>query len=256
MESFNSFIGKISPKYIRKILRIIQYRINRMYHERVVFMFLTKDSIFRSIWKHNYWGADESFSGPGSTLEQASNLISNFPQFLDKFEIKSVIDAPCGDFNWMSIAIKSAPKIKYIGGDIVPEIIQFLNAKYQIPNVEFRIFDITKDTFPISDVWLARAVFFHLSNRDIYSALENFVKSEIPYILTTNCVTDMDHQNIDIKTGGWRSLNLKLPPFNFPADTLWEIDDSKDPQPKMKLSLWTRSQVEKLLPALNASLRL
>jgi hypothetical protein len=250
----SNFIDKLSPKYIGKIIKIVQYRINRIYHERVVFMFLPKQLRFRSIWRHNYWGAEESSSGPGSTLEQASNLISNFPYFLDKFGIKSLIDAPCGDFNWMNIAIKNAPKIHYIGGDVVPEIIQFLNVKYQIPNVEFRIFDITKDKFPISDVWLARAIFFHLSNRDIYRALENFVKSEIPYILTTNCVTELDHKNTDIKTGGWRSLNLKLPPFNFPAGTLWEIDDSKYPQPKMKLSLWTRSQVESILPGLNTSL--
>jgi hypothetical protein len=210
---------------------------------------------FRSIWKKNYWGSGESISGPGSTLHQASNVIAYFPYFIKEFKIKSVFDAPCGDFNWMKVAISNTPEITYIGGDLVPDIINFLNSKYQIENAQFRIFDITKDNFPKVDVWLARAIFYHLSNKDIYLALENFVKSEIPYILTTNCVTELDHKNADIKSGEWRSLNLKLPPFNFPEDVLWEIDDSKDPHPRMKLTLWSRSQLENLLPEIKLNLQ-
>jgi len=256
MKKNRGLIRKILPNYLLARIHIVKFWIVRTYHDRIIFFLLPPSYRFRSIWKNNYWGSEESNSGPGSTLYQASNLIEKFPHFINEFKIKSVIDAPCGDFNWMKVALSSNPEVKYIGGDLVPEIIEFLDGKYKINNAEFIVFDITKDEFPKVDVWLARAIFYHLSNKDIYLALENFVDSQIPYILTTNCVTDLGHKNLDIKTGSWRSLNLKLPPFNFPDQELWEIDDSIDPHPPMKLALWTRSQIEKLLPEIKANLRI
>jgi hypothetical protein len=109
---------------------------------------------------------------------------------------------------------------------------------------------MTTDIFPVADVWLCRAIFFRLSNHDSCLALEQFVASNIKYILTTNCVTDEGHVNTDIVTGDWRSLNLNLPPFNFPKDFLWQIDDCTPPHPPMTLTLWSKSQVESILPAL------
>ena len=254
MRNIESILKKMSFDYLRNWIRIIKFKVNRIYHERIIFFFMPSEMRFRSIWRHNYWGDSESNSGPGSTLYQASNLIEHFPKFVEKFNIKTIFDAPCGDFNWMNVALTGIPKIEYMGGDLVPEIIEFLNTKHRIKNVNFRIFDITKEKFPKADVWLARAIFYHLSFSDICLALNNFIKSEIPYILTTNCVTEINHINTDIKSGGWRLLNLNLPPFNFPDDVLWEIEDSKDPHPKMKLTLWTRAEVEHLLPQIKSSL--
>ena len=86
-------------------------------------------------------------------------------------------------------------------------------------------------------------------------ALNNFLQSNVKYILTTNCVTDTNHTNLDIKTGDWRSLNLFLPPFNFPTNPLWEIDDYSEPHPPMKLCLWHRDQLIELLPIIQNSIR-
>ena len=126
--------------------------------------------------------------------------------------------------------------------------------KYQLPNFRCLVFDITRDEFPKADIWLSRAVLYHLSNLDIYLSLQNFVKSGTRYILTTNCVTSLEQENTDIESGGWRSLNLKLHPFNFPEETLWEIDDSKDPHPRMKICLWSREQIEPILPNIKSNL--
>ena len=67
--------------------------------------------------------------------------------------------------------------------------------------VDFIKFDISVDSFPDADIWLCRAVFYYLSNRDIYLALEHFVSSNIKYILTTSHITGNEHVNKDIKTG-------------------------------------------------------
>ena len=109
---------------------------------------------------------------------------------------------------------------------------------------------MTADNFPDADVWVCRAVFFHLSNRDFYLALEQFAASSIKYILATNCVTDDHHINKYIATGDWRSLNLTLPPFSFPRESLWEVEDCVAPIPPMTLTLWAKVQVEAIMPAL------
>jgi len=239
----------LDPKFLRKLPTTIKFRLNRIFHEKMLFRLASKESVFASIWRNNYWGSWESLSGPGSTLEQTVNLRKKMPIMFDEMGIKSVFDAPCGDMHWMQHVLKDA-SFTYLGGDIVGELVTVNKNKHANGDVDFIKFDITADAFPPADVWLCRAVFYHLSNRDIYLALEQFVASNIKYILTTNCVTDEQHVNCDIATGDWRSLNLILPPFNFPKDFLWQIEDSKPPHPPMMLTLWSRKQVEAVLPHL------
>jgi hypothetical protein len=242
------------PQNWKKYSAIFVYRTKRYIHEEILFKILKPEARFKSIWKYNYWGSGESLSGPGSTLDQTENLRNSLPDLFRGFNIDTIFDAPCGDLNWMNLVIRENPNMNFIGGDVVPEVTQFVESRYQLSNFRCLVFDITQDEFPKADIWLSRAVLYHLSNYDIYLSLERFVNSEIRYILTTNCVTALDHKNADIESGGWRSLNLKLPPFNFPDETLWEIDDSKDPHPRMKISMWSREQIELILPDLKSNL--
>jgi hypothetical protein len=171
------------------------------------------------------------------------------PTMFDSMDIKSVFDASCGDMHWLQYELKEA-YFNYLGGDIVGEIVNANKKKFETSKVIFIKFDIATDIFPAADVSLCRAVLFHLSFRDIYLALEQFAASNIKYILTTNCVTNKNHTNKDILTGDWRSLNLVLPPFNFPRKSLREIEDCVATNPPMTLTLWTKEQVEYILPAL------
>jgi len=212
-------------------------------------MWASKEKVFTSIWKNNYWGSGESLSGPGSTLEQTEKLRQYMPIMFDRMGIKSVFDAPCGDMHWMQYVLKDA-NFKYIGGDIVNELVNVNIDKFSRSNIDFVRFDITKDNFPSADLWLCRSGFYHLSNRDIYLALEQFSVSGIKYILTTNCITNDLHINQDISTGDWRALNLLLPPFNFPRESLWQIEDYIPPHPPTTLNLWTKEQIEAILPGL------
>jgi len=249
MTNKNFILKLFNKQNILRLPELIKFKLNRLFHEKLLFRIASKESIFSSIWKNNYWGSGESLSGPGSTLEQTKNLRQMLPIMIDTFSIKSVFDAPCGDMYWMQHVLKYA-KFNYMGGDIVGELIEENKLKFMDSKVNFIKFDMTSDPFPEADLWLSRAVFYHLSNRDIYLALERFVDSKINYLLTTNCVTDNQHVNEDIPTGDWRSLNLYLPPFNFPREFLWEIDDYVAPHPPMTLTLWTREQIKMVLPSL------
>lgn len=239
----------INPQFLIRLPSAIKYRMNRLFHEKILFRLASKENIFASIWRNNYWGNGESLSGPGATLEQTENLRRTMPAMFDSKGIESVFDAPCGDMNWMQQVLKDA-NFTYLGGDIVNKLVCVNKNKFSNSKVSFIKFDITADIFPFADVWLCRAILYHLSNRDIHLALEQFVASDIKYILTTNCVTDEHHINKDIATGDWRCLNLTLPPFNFPRESQWEIMDYAPPHPQVTLTLWTKAQVESILPAL------
>ena len=72
----------------------IKYILIRTYHEKFVFKFVSKEAIFNSIWKRNYWGNTEGLSGVGSTLQNTENLRHKLPILFYTYEIKSVFDAP------------------------------------------------------------------------------------------------------------------------------------------------------------------
>lgn len=240
---------------ISELIGKIIYHIKRGIHERLLFKISSRESVFTGIYKSNYWENEESVSGLGSTIQQTELLRSKFPELIKTYDIKSVFDAPCGDLNWMQLLLESND-FDYIGGDIVKDIVTNNAEKFGHLNAQFVHFDITKDQFPNSDVWLCRHVLFHLSNKDIYLALENYCKSNVRYILTTNCITGPEHINQDILTGNYRDLNLKLAPFNFPDSPLWEINDYVAPAPPMTIALWKLEDIQKILPEIKKNLNL
>jgi hypothetical protein len=74
--------------------------------------------------------------------------------------------------------------------------------------------DITKIIPSKVDLILCRDCLFHLSYKDIFSALKNFKKSKSRFLLTTTFTNRTKNRNIF--SGGWRPINLELPPFNLP----------------------------------------
>lgn len=178
----------------------------------IVFM----KEIFSEIYKHNLWGGAESVSGPGSSLYESQKLIDKLPLLFDLFEIKSILDAPCGDFHWM----KHVPKhnIMYTGVDIVNELIKNNSYKYASKQICFTVKDIIEDELPAVDLIICRDGLVHLSFIQIKKAIENFKKSGSTYLLTTHF--PLLAENRDIKTGEWRPLNFCLDPFYYPQPIL------------------------------------
>src|SRR5713101_3224375 len=72
---------------------------------------------FTEIYERHLWGCSESVSGVGSTLEGSRSIGNVLPQLLHDLGAQSLIDAGCGDFNWMRTV--ELPGIKYIGVDVV-----------------------------------------------------------------------------------------------------------------------------------------
>ena len=62
--------------------------------------------------------------GPGSTLSYTKNLREKLPELLEKYNIKSMLDSPCGLFDWMS-TVKFPDNFKYTGADITSSIVEY-----------------------------------------------------------------------------------------------------------------------------------
>lgn len=168
-------------------------------------------SRFEEIAKDNEWGSQESVSGTGSELKNTQVLIQELEYLCAKYDIKSILDIPCGDYNWMKEVTNwfTANDISYLGCDIVDSVVETNKKLY--PNVNFQVGDIIKDKLPKVDLIFVRDCIGHLSNDNIFKALENIRMSGSKYLLVTS-FTKYNH-NPSIKDGEWKPINLMILPF-------------------------------------------
>jgi hypothetical protein len=173
---------------------------------------LTRRGVFTDIYVGNKFGGKESVSGPGSDPDQTRVIINELPTVFRDFNIRTILDSPCGDFHWMKrVNLKG---VDYTGSDIVVDLIR-KNKNYAAENVHFCEMNLLKDKLPKVDLVLCRDCLVHFSFRDILLALHNICNSESTYLLTTTFTNGRHNQ--DISTGQWRVLNLEAAPFMFPA---------------------------------------
>jgi hypothetical protein len=218
-------------------------RLRRFLATRAISRARSTEERFTLIYEKNTWGSRESVSGIGSTLAFTESIRNLLPELLRRYEIGSIFDAPCGDFNWMRMV--DLQGITYVGADIVSPLIKQLQSSYSTPSISFKNLDLTKDTFPKSDLVLNRDCLFHLSYTDILAVLRNFISSSSIYLLSTSHDNESEFENSDIRSGDFRSIDLFASPFNFPRDFLFAIPEPGDGIiPPRKLYLWNRAHVQ------------
>jgi hypothetical protein len=167
---------------------------------------LPMTEVFRAIHERNLWGASESVSGLGSETAATAQLRAALPELLRDLGASVLLDLPCGDFSWLSLA--PLPVERYIGADIVEEIVKNNRERY---GREFLHLDLCFSPLPRADVVLCRDCLVHLSFAQIREAVSNLRRSGSTWLLTTTFYEC--EENLDIATGDWRMLNFELPPF-------------------------------------------
>jgi hypothetical protein len=171
---------------------------------------------FRQIHLSNHWGSTESRSGPGSAGGQTEPLRTGLPALLADLGVRTLLDLPCGDANWISTI--PLPGVDYLGADLVPEVIARNRERFG-PSRRFEILDLLSSPLPRADLVLCRDCLVHFSFADVGRAVANLRRSGSIWLLSTTF--PQQHENEDIVTGDWRPLNLERAPFNFPvADAL------------------------------------
>lgn len=168
---------------------------------------------FERIHAANLWADQESVSGRGSSAAATVAVRDALPPLMRRLGVQTLLDAPCGDFNWMKEVAAHVPV--YHGVDIVEALIARNREAYGSERVQFHVADLTVDPLPRADLILCRDCFIHLPTRLIEAALRNFARSQARYLLLGND-TDAGPYH-DIPVGSYRPVNFMAAPFGFPA---------------------------------------
>jgi hypothetical protein len=113
--------------------------------------------------------------------------------------------------------------IDYIGGDIVPSIVEANRRQHAKESRRFIQLDLTRDALPDADVLLCRDCLVHLSYANIHAVFANIARSNIRYLLMTSFPGRRD--NYDVADGDWRALDFAAPPFSLPAPVLTIVEE-------------------------------
>lgn len=210
-----SNISGIAPRPV-----ISAVRFARSFYRR-----FRREAVFERIYQQNLWGDRESRSGTGSGLVATEKLRKGLIDVIQRFDVRTMIDAPCGDFRWASALHLETYLDRYRGLDIVPEIISRNKASWSTEKISFEAADLVKSAPPRADLILCRHLLIHLPLEDCKRVLRNFQRSGSRYLMITNQPQVERNEEI-LFTGSYRPVNLFLAPFHFPKPIL----SVEDPQ--------------------------
>jgi hypothetical protein len=104
---------------------------------------------------------------------------------------------------------------RYVGVDIVPELIEDNRRRYGDARCGFEVADLTTGPLPPADLVLCRDLLVHLAYRDARATLRALRATGAEHLLCTSFPGV--ERNYDIEAGDWRPLNMERAPFRFPA---------------------------------------
>lgn len=146
-------------------------------------------------------------SGPGSKPEFTEPYRKFLEDFISQREIESVLDLGCGDLEIMSrVNLHGAT---YLGIDVIAARVAANASKH--PELPCVWHDLTTYQLPPADLIICKDVIQHWTNDEVLTFIERLEAAPFRYALITNC--NYGPANHDIKTGGWRPIDLTAPPF-------------------------------------------
>jgi SAM-dependent methyltransferase len=180
---------------------------------------------FSEIYQKNIWSSAESGSGLGSEVGYTERLRSWLIAAIPKYNVRLLVDASCGDFNWMQHVLTEV-EVEYFGFDIVDSIIDENKKNFSNEKIHFGVADICVDELPSCDFLIVRDCLFHLSLNDVDRFLNNISRIDYKYLLTTTHIVDSAFSNSDITTGDFRLIDVFDAPFSFDNGSVVErVDD-------------------------------
>ncbi len=183
---------------------------------------------FSEIYKSNLWASDESGSGGGSEANYTQTLRNWLVAAIRKHDVRTIVDAPCGDFNWMKLVLPEVD-VEYCGFDIVDSVIERNKATFGSDSIHFAVADICSDELQPCDFLFVRDCLFHLSFEDVDRFLKNIAGLDYKFLLTNTHLPGEGFENSDILTGDFRLIDLYRAPFNFDRGSALECVDDHPP---------------------------
>jgi hypothetical protein len=172
----------------------------------------------------------QTVNGPGSLVESTEVVRRWLPEVIGHCGIESMLDAPCGDWNWMQHVPLHG--VHYLGWDV--DLTTTLNnqARHASAQVEFDHVNLLAEqtVVPKVDLIFCRDFLQHLPNDQIRAVLDKFIASGSRYLITNNYV-DADNDAVECPldsghTGAqgspepllgyyYRPVNIEAPPFSL-----------------------------------------
>jgi hypothetical protein len=178
-----------------------------------------------------------------SSINGTVNIRQGIANLLAQHNIKSMFDAGCNDCGWMNNLLHGL-KIDYQGGDISPTLIDYVHKVF--PDRAVQVHDVTTDAFPTVDLLFVRDVAIHLNHADKRRLWQNWLDSNIPWILITHSPDysqdfnrDFEYNKNDPFISVNNHVNWTVDPWEFPApvDQVWEYLEGG-----RCLALWNQNQ--------------
>ena len=197
-----------------------------------------------------------SLSGPGSTAEETVGVRTVLPHLLALLGIRSILDVPCGDFNYMR-DILNAPatpaSISYRGMDIVTTLVQQLEATFgtrasnsttrhtRRHRISFGRFDLAEEYLWPADLVILRDILFHFDAARAQGVLRRVALSGCRFVLVTYFPSvDNERAARKYRAGhgfkSYASWNLEGAPFAMPPPLLSIGQDGN--RPDRVVGLW------------------
>jgi hypothetical protein len=229
-----SVVGSLRSSGLDMLKRLLRGPMARMTAiHRLRWRVTSREALFTRVYETSGWDSAESGSGTGSELRATVDIRERLPELLTRLGVTSMLDAPCGDLNWMRHI--ELPVQKYHGMDIVASVIEKNQQEYGDEQREFAVADLTSGKLPTVDLVLCRDCLVHVSFQDAADILENFRSTGAKW-LVINDYPNVEHNHNQFTGRNWRQLNLLLPPFNFP-EPIESFPDGGEVDPN-RLGLW------------------
>lgn len=170
---------------IRPYTQYVMIKSNEITSNRV---FIAKDepnaiikNRFDTIYEKNLWSPEGDGSGSGSKLEETRAAHKIIIDVIKEYNIKSMIDAPCGSFLWMSGVVRDINDVfktkrgkssfRYHGVDVVESVIKKVKEKYSnfSKNCQFSVRDFSTQGLPENyELVFSRDALMHLSYDKVF----------------------------------------------------------------------------------------
>jgi len=203
---------------------------------------------FDKIYKEGHWGmiqqTPSDFYGnaewptPESRMKSASgegsnlgyNTVASLKIIKDtivKYSVKTMVDMPCGDVNWILDSFETDSLPLYVGLDITSAVVKVNKQRFaHHTNKRFYFWDATQCILPRIrygesegtkpfDLVHVRDVIQHMSLDQGVKYFCNVFESGAKVLITT---TYNKGKNNQIAEGGWYENNLSEEPFSFPKN--------------------------------------
>jgi hypothetical protein len=200
-----------------------------------------RQTTFQRIYRHQMWGTDGSqfFSGVGSRGPVAAVYVDTMVPIIaahlsEPNSNATIVDLGCGDFWVGARLLEQLPSAKYIGCDVVPELVENNRKTFASNRIQFRLLDIVSEDLPMGDICLVRQIFQHLSNQEIACTLQKLQKYRHVYVTEGQPIMREGEMNPDKptnedvrfnwRTGCGRGVELDQPPYNLDVDEICRVE--------------------------------